>query len=374
MATQEERLKVIATQLEASYQAMKRASSNIAGLLQQGKATCEEVKAYNLWAVAIYQTQRGMLATLRANGQPEVPELPPNPTMFALRGVPGEEAYRVNCGSSSALAGVDTFNGVMKRALKGPSANSTYLSTNEIEIVTQDPDLFNPKASPTLAELMQAQAGLGLAPVVWIAIAAISIGVSVALVALMKYLEVNEVQEANTKQTALQAEAFANYTAARLECFKQCTGSGKSTEECTSYCAKLVDKPNIKLPGMGDGKWGMLQWIGLTVVVGAGALVAYKVWERKREGRPVFELPSLSDALSGPPRKPKLVSVEWRDRHGRYRQGSFTQAELAELSEALRKQGITEITVDDREVALKGLALGVHSRRRGRRQAIIDVG
>lgn len=294
MADQAQRLKTISDNLEATYQSMRRAGSNIAGLLQVGRATCDEVRAYNLWALALYNTQRGMLQTLRAGGEQGIPALPPAPTLFTWRGVTGADAWKVDCkGQASSLSGL------MGRVLRGPSDQTQFLSTNDMAITTQDQFVYSPENSPSFKTLLQVQAmraqneGLGAIMLI-IAIAGIAIAVSVAIAAVMHYLEVNEVQEANTKQTQLQADAFANYTAARLACYADCTKSGKSTEQCVDICKSLVDKPNIKLPGQ-VSQWGLLQWTGATVLIGVGALAAYKIWERKKAGKPVFELPSFEE-------------------------------------------------------------------------------
>lgn len=298
MADQAQRLKTIADNLEASYQSMRRAASSIAGLLQVGRATCDEVRAYNLWALALYQTQRGMLETLRANGEQGVPALPPSPTLFTWKGVTGADAWKVDCAGQPA-----SLSGLMSRALRGPGADTAFLSTNELNITTQDASVYSPETSPSFQTLLAVQHaratgqmnGLAALPVILIAIAGIAIAVSVAVAAIMRYLETNEVQEANTKQVALQADAFANYTAARLACYSDCTRSGKSTEQCVEICKGLVDKPNIKLPGQ-TGSWGWLQWTGFTVVAGLGAVIAYKIYQRKQQGRPIFELPSFPEA------------------------------------------------------------------------------
>lgn len=294
MASEAERLQAITNNIESLYQAMRRAAGNISGLLQVGQATCEEVRAYNLWARATYNTQRGMLATLRASGQSSVPELPPNPTLFAWRGVSGEAAWQINCDDSS-LSGAKALSAAMK-----PRKATRKLSIDEIAIVTSDQFVFDPDRAPSFAALVQAQeaqrsgamAGLGAAPVALIVIAAIVIAVSTAAIvaAVMKYLETSEVQESNSKQVALQADAFANYTAARLECLKTCTGQGGKTEDCVATCNKIVDKPSFQLPGAGR-KWGWLEWTGFTVVAGVGAMIIFGAVARRQSGRPVFELP-----------------------------------------------------------------------------------
>lgn len=293
MATQPERLKKITDDIQSTAESLRRAAAGISGLLAAGTATCDEVKAYNLWALAIWNTQRGMLASLRAGGEPSVPQDPPPPTLFLWRGVRGEDAFKISCaGEKSSLSGL------MKRAMRGPDKNTQYLSTNEIVVSTNDPYVNNPTAAPSYAALLSMQqrhqaeklAGLGVVPVVLIIIAGIAVAVTVALVAIMRYLEVNAVQEANTEQTKLQAEAFATYANTRLECVKGCTQGGRSTEDCVSDCEDIVDKPNIKIPGL-DTEWGALQWIGFTVVLGAGMIVGWRVYQRKKAGKPAFELP-----------------------------------------------------------------------------------
>lgn len=289
MATDAERLIAITNNIEALFQHMRRAAGNIAGLLSLGQATCEEVRAYNLWALATYNTQRGMLATLRANGETGVPELPPAPTRFEWKGVSGDAAWQIDC-NAKGLAGFSSLRDAMK-----PSTRR--LSTNEITIVTQDPYLFEPERAPSFSALVQAQGaqaqavnGLGAAFLIPIIIAGITLAISIAVAAIMRYLETSTVQESNSKQVALQADAFANYTAARLECLKTCTNQGGKTEKCVETCRKLVSEPKLTMPGQGM-PWGWLQWTGFTVVAGIGALITMKVVSRKLQGRPIFELP-----------------------------------------------------------------------------------
>lgn len=296
-----DRLKTITNNIEGTWRALRRAAANIAGLLQAGRATCDEVRAYNLWAVATYNTQRGLLATLRANGETGIPELPPAPTLFAWKGVQGADAWKINC-----TAATSSLKGAMQAALRGPAADTQYLSTHEVAIVTQDQFLTQPDDAPSFATLAaQTQRGqLGVAWAIVIIIAAIAVTVTVSLVAIMKYLEASDLQESNTKQTQAQADAFAAYTAARLSCFASCTAEGKSAADCAPICAKLVDKPTFFKPGADPTKWGTFQWIGFTVVAGVGTMIAFNLWQRKREGRQLIELPSLEGALEGaPPRR-----------------------------------------------------------------------
>ena len=292
MADANSRVKNITDAIEGTYQAMRKAASNIAGLLQLGRATCAEVRAYNLWALAVYNEQRGMLETARAAGQQGLPSLPPSPTLFTWKGVQGKDAWNIDCGSSS------TLSGAMSAALRGAD-NAQFLSTDQLQISTTDQFLYNPESAPSFATLynvqqMRAQQnGLGIAFIIIIAGIAIT-AIAGAVIALAKYFETKEIQENNAKQVKLQADAFANYTAARLSCYADCTRGGQTAEKCVEICKGLVKEPSIKT-SFSTEKWGFLQWTGLTVVVGAGALVAYKVYQRKQAGKPVFELPDFED-------------------------------------------------------------------------------
>src|SRR5690349_4434246 len=108
MATQEqtEQVKRITESLENTYQNLRKVARNISGLLAVNRATCDEIKAYNLYAMSVYDAQRGMLTNLRANGVTDAPALPQSPTLFAWKGVAGEDAFTINCtGEETSLSG-----------------------------------------------------------------------------------------------------------------------------------------------------------------------------------------------------------------------------------------------------------------------------
>lgn len=290
-AEQAARVKRITNELEATYEAMRKSSSHISGLLQGGFATCEEVRAYNAWSIAIFEAQKGMLASLRASGQSNLPAQPAPPTLFPIKGRTGLDAVLIDCGGSQNLAGL------MTAAMKPPTKKTVYLSTNQIAIHTQDPWVFRPGEAPSFAQLIANQAkraqgtqGLGFAPIViFIAAIVVTIAVVGALTALFKYLETNAIEESNTEQVRLQAQAFAKYTEARLACLQQCTAGGQSQESCVETCSKIVDKPEFDLPGQSK-PWGALQWVG-AIAVGTIAVYAGWRWYERKYGKPLFELP-----------------------------------------------------------------------------------
>ena len=294
-------IKAITSNLESTYNNLRRSASSISGLLAVGRATCDELKVYNLWALATYNAQRGMLATLRNAGE-NVPTLPTYPTLFAWRGQAGTNAINFDCsGQESSLSGLAENRAgrrvrarAMKRALSGPDAQTVYVSSDQVEAVTVDQADYDTASGPSFADLAN-QGQLGIAPIVILIIAGLSVAVYFAIDAIAAYLTESDIQRETTERTAIQSQAFATYTQARLSCYADCTGRGGTTEACVDTCARLVDKPDIKIDSArGIASWGFFQWIGFTVVAAAGGVAAWKLWEKKkRDGRILPELPSF---------------------------------------------------------------------------------
>lgn len=275
----------IAKALDATDKLMQSAARSISGLLNAGRATCDEVKAYNLWALGTYNAQRGMLATMRAAGQPNVPTLPPAVQVFGWRGHSGNDAINVDCESEGKPLSDANARKVMRRALRGPTAKTKFLSADQIQIMSTDQWDANPALSPSLSTLQTQTGDLGLAPVIWIVIGLTTIGVVyAALTALSKYFIANSIQVEATERTRLKAQAFATYAAARLGCYTPCLSSGRTADECTDTCSRLITKPDLSVDFGYDPAWGMFQWIGAIVVIGTGAIVAHKIYKKKQAG------------------------------------------------------------------------------------------
>ncbi len=306
MATQDEinaTVKKITDNIEATYQSIRKVARNLSGLLAVGRATCDEIKAYNLYAVAVYDTQRGMLATLRAQGQ-NVPTLPPSPTLFAWKGVSGEQAYQIDCTKEAP----NSLQGALAAAVASSAQPDTkFLSSKDIQIVTQDPDVFFPERA-SLAQISQtgADAGLGFAPLVMLVIAAVVIAVAaVAIPALMAWLKEKEIQEETTARTKLQAQAFENYTATRMACYDSCIAKGNSIDDCIKTCKGLVDKPKLDVIPRSGATSGdsFLQKMGLVTVAGLGAIIIYSLYRRGHfEG--MFD---KQHSVAGPSRRRKEI-------------------------------------------------------------------
>ena len=284
MATEAERIQKISANIETAYQSMRRAARNITALLAVGRATCDEIKAYNLWCLALYNTQRGMLTSLRAAGEVNVPELPGYPTLFAWRGYTGEDAWRIDCNAEQ-----QGLTGALRDAMQSDRPQQ-FVSLQQVAIITQDQGLLHPEKGPDLSMLVAATGkadGLGVVPIVWIVIAgiALAVGVTLGIVALARYLTEKSIQEETTERTVIQADAFEKYTAARMSCYTDCTTRGNTVEACSAACAKLVDKPNLKIdparPESGFGFWGT---IGVAAGLAATTAIAWKVWRDRHPG------------------------------------------------------------------------------------------
>lgn len=281
MALDPAQVKRITDNLESTYLALNSAVTALTALVQTGRATCDEVKAYNLWALALYNTQRGMLTTLRTAGEQNIPALPRSPTLFVWRGVAGADAWKIDCG-----APVSGLSDAMNRALRGPQPNSVYLSANEIEVYTQNPSTFSPSQAPSLASLVPSgpiAGALGLAPLIWlIIIAGATYAVVKGIEALGAYLTENSIQEETSARMETSARAYTQYISARAACMADCLSHGGTTSSCTSSCEALIPKPNLVVDAArkaeGLGFWGT---IGLVLVAVGGGVAAVKIYQRK---------------------------------------------------------------------------------------------
>lgn len=270
-------VKTITDNLERTYQSLRKAVVALSALVQTGRATCDEVKSYNLWALAVYNAQRGMLTTLRAAGEPNVPSLPPAPTLFVWKGVAGANAWKIDCG-----APVSGLADAMHRALAGPGPDPVYLGTDQIQIWTEDPQAFNPSAAPSLASLVPRDNGLGLAPLVWlIIIAGATYAVTEAIGALAAWLTENSIQVETSQRMETSARAYEQYISARATCMASCLSSGGTQASCADQCEKLIPKPDLTVdPARAAAAMGFWATVGLVTVAVVGGALAYSKYRR----------------------------------------------------------------------------------------------
>lgn len=288
MATIDEQsaqVKRITDNIEESFQNLRKIARNLSTLLIVGRATCDEIKAYNLYALAIYDSQRAMLTHLRANGVTDAPELPPSPTLFGWKGVSGENAFRIDCtGQATSLS--DALSQAFASAAQ---PNAVFVGSDQIRIVTQDPNVFFPERDmPSLDEITKqaATAGLGVAPMVIVLIAGLTLGlVAYAVSALAALLKEKNIQEQTTVRANVQLKAFEAYSTARMSCYDSCIGKGNTVDACVKTCKTLVDKPKIDVtPRSGlppaDDSFGLFAKVGLVTLAGLGGLIIFKMHKR----------------------------------------------------------------------------------------------
>ena len=271
----------ITKNIERGYQAVRTAAYNIQSLLQSGRATCADLKAYNTWALAIYAQQQSMTQTLILSGASAGSV--PYPTLFLWKGVRGEDAWKIDCGSS-AMSG--SLHGVLAAAMEsGP--NAQYVNPSDIAVTHgQDP---GPGTLPEYNQLIQ-NGGLGL---FWfIVIAAVSIvAVSGAVIALASYFKTNSIQEQTTARSAIALEGYAAFTAARVQCFQACLTKPNTTATgCSELCERTITAPKLSEPNSGAGAGlGVLGTIGLMTVLGVVGVVGWNKYRSSRDHAPRFE-------------------------------------------------------------------------------------
>lgn len=292
-ATQEQidKVKKISANLEGAFQALRQVAKNISMLLAAGRATCDEVKAYNLYALSLYNTQRGVLAKLRAAGEKDVPEVPPFPTLFAWKGVTGSDAWKIDCANQAT-----SLSDALAAAIGPQTVTTQYLSSNDVRIITSDKYLYNPSEGvPSLADLtakadQQGQLGAGILIPLLIAGIAVTL-TAIGVVAYSMYMEESKIQEETSERTRIQAQAFEKFTAARASCYQECLATGQTADKCIGVCTKLVEKPNLKIDAArrieGMGLLGTVGLVALAAGAGAGLY-----WWMRRKG----PLPSGVDA------------------------------------------------------------------------------
>lgn len=261
MADTTARLKTIADGLETGFQSLRHVATGIVGLLQIGRASCAQIEQYNLQALAVFNTQRGLLDVLRSHNH-ELPELPA-PTIFVAKGP-------VTCVSGKTLIALD-----------------------DVEVRTTDQFVMKPQDAPSFKAWAQLQhhrsqeiSGITLgSPDLPLLISGMTVTVSpVTEASLLAYLDANKANEARIKQLGVQAEQMAVHTQAQLTCYAQCNGAPCPPEAC-----------QIEPPKTG---WGLLQWAGVIAITGAAAATTWWLWQRYRDGDLDDLLPeSTADAI-----------------------------------------------------------------------------
>jgi len=284
---QAESLKRTTAYIDQTRENLRVMAKHITLLLGAGRATCAQLKAYNLFAISIYETQRGMLAQLRAQNVAGLPESVPAPTLFAWKGVPGEKAILFDCGSGAtagSLAGA-MFNddtapqllGALREATQPASAANRFVSSADVKVLTTDQNFLQAKA-PSLAELTTrlTQTGeLGLGPLTIVIVGLFVVLGVLAAVRLYGWYAEMKISENSAKVSAnYTTQLNAAYKTA-TSCLEQCIATGSRGDACAKACDRLV--PDPQAPGQ-VAPTNTLTTVGYVALAGLALYGGWRAW------------------------------------------------------------------------------------------------
>jgi hypothetical protein len=289
MATQEAQVKGvqdIMANVQAAYDSLNRGRATLNRLIQNGVATCQDVKVYNLQARAVWAYQESVAGIIRQQGG-QAPVVP-LPVYVGWRGISGDRFADVDCSSPS---------------LAGPGGAVTmFVDPRSVEwrqeVIPTDAAYVRNLIDQAGAAATSAanQAGLGAFPVAAIPIIIVGVFVTVALVIVLKIAEVFmdiPGKRETTKQIAAQATAHDAVMQKRESCYTSCVNTGKDRTACARDCARLYETPKYKLPeGMFGGLAGKIAGVA---VVGILAYAGYRFVKGGGVDRLRDRLPSGDD-------------------------------------------------------------------------------
>lgn len=276
-AAQVQTVKAITENMERGYQAVQRAGNNLRSLLAIGKARCEDLKAYNSWAIAFYHDQEAILDTARQAGEPSVPFAPPMPRLFTSAN--GRVGRLINCDITT-----NSLNGALAAAMAPVTSQSTFIDPRLIRVTQGVQHDLGPTPSYATLSRMAAGGGLGDFGLTFLIIAGITliltaIGVAAALAGMF---EERGIQQETTARSALQLEAFARQTEARNACYLACIKSaGANSSGCVADCNRLI--PEVKLVTDSARKQVGLSFfstVGLVLTAGVAGVAAFMLFRR----------------------------------------------------------------------------------------------
>ena len=263
--------------IETMYQAVRRQALAISVLYARGSASCVTVRDYNLLALAVYGTQKAILASLTASGAEGLPSLPTSPTLFTWNGVIGENAVVVQCAPPAGVAGVF-----------GATGPSGIIPPGSLAITTSDPDWQNPY--PTLASLAPGQLGNPLAMIILVGVGILA--GSYMLVKLFDMLTSRSIDARATAETAAKAVQSTAIVEGLAGCVLACQ-TKSDPADCIDACHRAYPIPSLSptFPST-TGSWGTFALAGLVGATIVGTLGFLK-YRQHRAGRSyASELPA----------------------------------------------------------------------------------
>lgn len=254
--------------VEAAYRQLNRAKTALSALMNAGRATCNDVKTYNLQAKAVYAYQASVASIIRANGA-AAPPIPP-PVYVAYKGVPGEQAINIDCSTQ--------INGA------APSVNGVFVDPAKVEwregATPSDTAVIQQLTTAAQAAVVQGNQTLGAAPLLAaIPIIIVGIVVVVAGYIVLKIVEALKdvpAKRETTRQIAIQAEQHSANLEKREKCYADCASRGGDPVACAKACDRLIPDFKPTLPGGGWGVIGTIIGIG---IVGIVAYAGYQAWQ-----------------------------------------------------------------------------------------------
>ncbi len=290
-------VQVMLANVEAAHQETVKARTALSLLIAIGKATCGDVRAYNLNTKAIYAYQASVCGIIRAAGG-DAPVIPP-PVYIAWRGISGDQAVDIDCSSAQM------------RGLGANGQGDYFLGPQQVEwrsgATSADVTLINQVVAAGRAAVAAGPTGLGVAPAIAVVTLVIwGIIVIVAGVILLKIAEaLTDVPQKRetTRQIAIQAVEHRKSLEQRAACYTDCTSRGRDPVECAKACDRLVPGFKPVLPAGGLGLVGTIAGVAVLglAIYASWRFVASGGMERirraRRGGRTQRALPQPRDTI-----------------------------------------------------------------------------
>lgn len=254
--------------VEAAYRSTNAARTALSRLITVGKATCFDIQKYNLQVKAVYAYQASVAGIIKAQGG-QAPAVPA-PIYVVWKGISGDQAANIDCNAAQ-------MRGAVLGAPTGPTSfvNPAHVEWRQ-EALPADNAMVLQIVQRAGAQAIQPRAGLGIAPLVVVAIIIVGIVVTVTAYIVLKIVEAltdvpGKVQ--TTKQVAIQAAEHQKTLEQRASCYTDCANRGKDPVECAKACDRLTPGFVAQYPG---GGWGILGTLAGVAVLGLVAYAGYK--------------------------------------------------------------------------------------------------
>jgi len=270
--------------VEEAHRAVVTSRTALSALIAGGKATCTDVRTYNLLAKAVYAYQASVAGIIRANGG-AAPAIPP-PLYVAWKGVSGEAAISVDCSQLRGAVG----NGLGDYYVPPERVEWKQEATPaDVQVVNQV------VAAVGKVQVQPSNGRLGFAPLAAIPIILIGIVVIVIAAIVLKIVEALKDIPAKietTKQVAIQAKQHQAVLDRRQACYADCANRGGDAIQCAKACDRLNPSFKPTLPSTGWGWLGTLAALGVLGLVGYGG---YRFLRGRQYGGGGRALPGRSD-------------------------------------------------------------------------------